>query len=228
MNDTIYVMLAALIGYICGAIPFGWLYVKLVKGIDLMEIGSGRTGGTNSFRAAGLSVGVVTSLSDVLKGAGSVWLTTYLLRNGVGESILPWLQVTAGVMSVVGHNWSVFLGWRGGAGTGPNVGWGTAIFWPILPIAGLVMGGLLYFVGMASVASLSMAAVLIVVFGIRYLLGLDATAAYLIGSLASAAVVTWALRPNIKRLFNGTERLVGPAAKRAQQRAQRHQSQAGA
>jgi glycerol-3-phosphate acyltransferase PlsY len=222
--NIVYFLLAALIGYICGAIPFGWLYVKLVKGIDLMEVGSGRTGGTNSFRAAGLSVGIVTSLSDVLKGAGSVWLATALLGNGVGESLLPWLQVVAGVMSVVGHNWSVFLGWRGGAGTGPNVGWGTAIYWPILPIAGLVMGGLLYFVGMASIASLSMAAVLIVVFGIRYFLGADATAAYLVGSLASAAVVTWALRPNIKRLFNGTERVVGPRAKRAQRR----QSQAGA
>jgi glycerol-3-phosphate acyltransferase PlsY len=169
-------------------------------------------------------VGVVTSLSDVLKGAGSVWLATALLGNAIGESLLPWLQATAGVMSVVGHNWSIFLRFRGGAGTGPNVGWGTAVYWPILPIAGLVMGGLLYFVGMASIASLSMAAVLIVVFGIRYFLGLDVTAAYLIGSLASAAVVTWALRPNIKRVFNGTERLVGPRAKRAQRR----QSQAGA
>jgi glycerol-3-phosphate acyltransferase PlsY len=222
--DNVYLLLGALIGYICGAIPFGWLYVKMVKGIDLLEIGSGRTGGTNSFRAAGLSVGIVTSLSDVLKGAGAVWLATVLLGSNVGESLLPWLQTTAGVMSVVGHNWSVFLRFRGGAGTGPNVGWGTAIYWPILPIAGLVMGGLLYFVGMASIASLSMAAVLIAVFGIRYFLGLDATAAYLIGSLASAAVVTWALRPNIKRVFNGTERLVGPRAKRAQRR----QSQAGA
>jgi glycerol-3-phosphate acyltransferase PlsY len=222
--NVVYLILGALLGYICGAIPFGWLYVKMVKGIDLLETGSGRTGGTNSFRAAGLSVGVVTSLSDVLKGAGSVWLATALLGNAIGESLLPWLQATAGVMSVVGHNWSIFLRFRGGAGTGPNVGWGTAVYWPILPIAGLVMGGLLYFVGMASIASLSMAAVLIVVFGIRYFLGLDVTAAYLIGSLASAAVVTWALRPNIKRVFNGTERLVGPRAKRAQRR----QSQAGA
>jgi glycerol-3-phosphate acyltransferase PlsY len=222
--DNVYLLLGALVGYICGAIPFGWLYVKLVKGIDLLEIGSGRTGGTNSFRAAGLSVGIVTSLSDVLKGVGAVWLATALFGNDVSEGLLPWLQTTAGVMSVVGHNWSVFLRFRGGAGTGPNVGWGTAIYWPILPIAGLVMGGLLYFVGMASIASLSMAAVLIAVFGIRYFLGLDTTAAYLIGSLASAAVVTWALRPNIKRVFNGTERLVGPRAKRAQRR----QSQAGA
>jgi glycerol-3-phosphate acyltransferase PlsY len=76
----------------------------------------------------------------------------------------PWPASVA----VVGHNWSIFLRFGGGAGTGPNVGWSAAI-WPwIFPIAFLVMGGMLYFVGMASVASLSMAAVTIIIFAIRY------------------------------------------------------------
>ncbi len=70
-----YFLLAGLIGYLCGSIPFGYLYVRLFKGEDLTKIGSGRTGGTNSFRAAGLGVGVLTSFSDVLKGAAAVWLT---------------------------------------------------------------------------------------------------------------------------------------------------------
>src|SRR5690606_7666509 len=121
------------------------------------------------------------------------------------------------VLSVVGHNWSVFLKFAGGAGTGPNVGWSSAI-WPwVLPIAFLVMGGMLYFVGMASVASLSMAAVTIIIFTYRYLAGIDSTVAYLAGSIAAGIVVIWALRPNIKRVMNGTERLVGPRAKRREQ-----------
>ena len=216
--QILYFVLAGLIGYLCGSIPFGYLYVRLFKGEDLRKIGSGRTGGTNSLRAAGLGVGVLTSLSDVLKGAAAVLLTTWLLGDAAGAAVLPWLQATAGVLSVVGHNWSIFLKFGGGAGTGPNVGWSSAI-WPwVLPIAFLVMGGMLYFVGMASVASLSMAAVTIIVFTWRYVAGIDATAAYLVGSTAAGLVVTWALRPNIKRVLNGTERLVGRRAKQQQKK----------
>lgn len=216
--QILYLLLAGLIGYLCGSIPFGYLYVRLFKGEDLRTIGSGRTGDTNSLRAAGLGVGLLTSLSDVLKGAASVWLTSWLLGNTLGPDLLPWAQATAGVMSVVGHNWSVFLRFAGGAGTGPNVGWSSAI-WPwVLPLAFLVMGGMLYIVGMASVASLSMAVVTIVIFAYRFLTGIDATSAYLAGSIAAGLVVTWALRPNIRRVLNGTERLVGPRAKRREQR----------
>jgi glycerol-3-phosphate acyltransferase PlsY len=216
--QILYFVLAGLIGYLCGSIPFGYLYVRLFKGEDLRKIGSGRTGGTNSLRAAGLGVGLLTSLSDVLKGAASVVITSWLFGDVMGPVMLPWMQATAGVMSVVGHNWSIFLKFGGGAGTGPNVGWSSAI-WPwVLPIAFLVMGGMLYFVGMASVASLSMAVVTIIVFAYRYLAGIDATLAYLAGSVVAGLVVTWALRPNIKRVLNGTERLVGPRAKRRNQR----------
>lgn len=79
--------------------------------------------------------------------------------------------------------------------------------------------------GMASLASLTMAAVIPISFIALYLAdvpGYAGTYAYIAGGFASAAVVAWALRPNIKRLFNGTERLVGPrarAAKRKQQNA---------
>lgn len=212
--QVLYIILAGLVGYLCGSIPFGYIYVRLIKGEDLRTIGSGRTGGTNSLRAAGLGVGVLTSLSDVLKGFAAVWLTTRLFGNALGPSLLPWLQATAGVMAVVGHNWSIFLKFGGGAGTGPNVGWSAAI-WPwIFPIAFLVMGGMLYFVGMASIASLSMAAVTILTFGLRYFMGVDSTAAYLVGSIAAGLVITWALRPNIKRVMNGTERVVGRRAKK--------------
>ncbi|MBP6016394.1 MAG: glycerol-3-phosphate acyltransferase [Candidatus Promineofilum sp.] len=215
--QILYFILAGLVGYLCGAIPFGYLYVRLFKGEDLRTIGSGRTGGTNSLRAAGLGVGVLTSFSDVLKGAVAVWLTTWLLSDALGPALLPWAQATAGVLSVVGHNWSVFLKFGGGAGTGPNVGWSSAIWLWVVPIAFLVMGGMLYFVGMASVASLSMAAVTIIIFAYRYFAGIDATLAYLAGSIAAGLVVTWALRPNIRRVMNGTERLVGRRAKRREQ-----------
>jgi glycerol-3-phosphate acyltransferase PlsY len=217
MMYILYFLVAGLIGYLCGSIPFGFLYVKVVKKTDLREVGSGRTGGTNSLRAAGLPVGIATGLSDVFKGMLGIWLTKLILSGLVTDAWLPWMLVTAGIMSVVGHNWSVFIKFKGGAGTGPNIGWATAIWWPMFPIGLVVMIGLLLGVGMASVASLAMAIIVPVVFVILYLMGyasFDVTPAYWIGGLIAAAVITWALRPNIKRILNGTERVVGPRARR--------------
>jgi glycerol-3-phosphate acyltransferase PlsY len=217
MISIVYFLVAALIGYICGAIPFGYLYVRLVKGIDIRTIGSGRTGGTNSLRAAGLGVGLATSFSDVGKGALGIILSRWLLSNQLSTELLPWALATAGVMSVIGHNWSVFMGWRGGAGTGPNVGWGTALWWPMLPIAIVVMSGMILGLGMASIASLSMGAILVIVFFVLYLAGVppfDASLAYIVGGLVAFAIIAWALRPNIKRLLSGNERIVGPRARR--------------
>ncbi len=216
MIYILYFLIAGLIGYLCGSIPFGYLYVKAVKKTDLREIGSGRTGGTNSLRAAGLPVGVATGLSDVFKGMLGIWLTKLVLSNLASDAWLPWLLITAGIMSVVGHNWSIFLKFKGGAGTGPNIGWATAIWWPMFPIGLVVMIGLLLGVGMASVASLAMAIIVPLVFIILYLAGYTALAspAYLIGGLIAALIITWALRPNIKRILNGTERVVGPRARR--------------
>ena len=220
MDSVFFFLVAALIGYLCGAIPFGYLYVRLVKGIDIRTVGSGRTGGTNSLRAAGLGVGLATSFSDVAKGALGIILSRWLLADQMSAELLPWALATAGVMSVIGHNWSVFMGWRGGAGTGPNVGWGTALWWPMLPIAVVVMSGMLLGIGMASVASLTMGALIAIVFFILYLAGVspfDSSLAYIVGGLVAFAIVAWALRPNIKRLLNGTERVVGPRARRLKQ-----------
>jgi glycerol-3-phosphate acyltransferase PlsY len=212
--DFVYIVLAALIGYFLGAIPFGFLFVKITKGIDLRDVGSGRTGGTNSLRAAGLGVGFLTFLMDIVKGAAAVWITRAIMGDILSSAYLPWAVAVAGVMAVVGHNWSIFLKFGGGAGTGPNVGWALAVWWPVAIIACIVGGALLYGIGMASVASLAVAALIPIIFAFRYLTGADPTAAYMVGGLFTAAIVTWSLRPNIKRILAGEERLVGPAAKR--------------
>lgn len=217
MENIVYFVIAALVGYLCGAIPFGFIYVYWRQGVDLRDVGSGRTGGTNSLRAAGLGVGIITSISDVLKGFVAVWVSRYFLGDGVGELLLPWLSITAGAFSVIGHNWSVFLKWRGGAGTGPNVGWATAVWLPMLPIAAVVMILMMVGVGIASIASLMMGAIIPIMFIILYFSGVpeySETVAYMVGGLATLAIVAWALRPNIKRLLQGNERVVGPRAKR--------------
>jgi len=215
--DFVYIVLAALIGYFLGAIPFGFLFVKITKGIDLRDEGSGRTGATNSLRAAGLGVFFLTFLMDIVKGAAAVWLTGAIMGDILPSAYLPWAEATAGVMAVIGHNWSVFLKFGGGAGTGPNIGWALAVWWPVAIISCIVGGALLYGLGMASVASLAVAALIPIIFAISYLAD-GLSAAYMVGGLITAAIVAWALRPNIKRIIAGEERLVGPATKRREKR----------
>ena len=221
MAAIVLLALAGLIGYLSGAVPFGFLYVRATKGINILEYGSGRTGGTNSLRAAGWQVGTITALSDVAKGFLGVAITRLVLGGVADAGLLPWLLGTAGVMTVVGHNWSIFLGWRGGAGTGPNIGWATALWWPMFPIGAAVMVGMLLTVGMASVASLAIAFLIPLAFTILYIAGgaaYSSTIAYMACGLLAALVVTWALRPNIKRLVQGQERIVGPRARRRARR----------
>ena len=228
MSIGVSLILSGLIGYFIGAIPFGYLLVKARKGIDLRQFGSGRTGGTNSFRAGGLAIGIATSVLDVLKAAVAVWSVRALFGGALTEQWLPWSEALAGVFSVVGHNWSIFIGWRGGAGTGPNVGWAGAIWFPIVPAALVIVFISLVVIGIASIASMAMAVAVPLSFLVLYLAGVEpynTTTAYIAGGLAAGAIITWSLRPNFKRLLQGNERHVGPRAKSKSRKAAKNDNE---
>lgn len=208
------VILSLLGGYLIGSIPFGLMIVRLFTGQDLRTVGSGRTGGTNAMRAGGALAGILTALLDVLKAAGAVWLA----RRWTGNA---WAEVGAALTAILGHNYSVFMKFRGGAGGAPTVG-GALAMWPpavliVVPFSVLVFHG----VGYASVTTLVVALMVGAVFAVRTLsIGeLASPWAYAVYGPAAFAVVAWALRPNILRLLNGTERRVGWRARR-QARAQ--------
>ena len=96
------IILAILLGYSLGSIPFGYLFGRL-KGVDVRQYGSGRTGGTNVYRAAGTWVALLTGLFDVLKGVAAVLLARQFLGSEVAAAL-------AGAFAVCGHNWSIFFG----------------------------------------------------------------------------------------------------------------------
>jgi glycerol-3-phosphate acyltransferase PlsY len=138
----------------------------------------------------------LTALSDGLKGAVALWLAR-------GLSLNEWGVAIAGTLAVVGHNYSLFLNFKGGAGTGTSVGV-AAVPWvwnlPILVLSGAAVGLL---VGHASVASILIAVLLPVLFGLR------GEAAYAIGfGLPTMLLTLWALRPNIQRLARRAERFL--------------------
>jgi glycerol-3-phosphate acyltransferase PlsY len=182
--------------YILGSIPFGMLWAWLMKHIDVRNHGSGRTGGTNVWRSAGFTAALLTAVFDALKGATAIGLA-----HIAGLSM--WGVALAGTMAVIGHNYSLFLRFRGGAGTGTSVGVSSAMWvigLPILIVAGVTAGLL---VGHASVASILIALLLPLVFLIR------GNIAYTIGFGVPTMLLTlWALRPNIQRLFKREERFL--------------------
>jgi glycerol-3-phosphate acyltransferase PlsY len=218
-------LLAALFGYLVGAIPFGYVVVKLFKGIDIRRVGSGRTGGTNAIRAAGPIAGFLTGAGDIAKGTIAVWGAGWL-GTQLNLSSPAVAQVLAGLMAVVGHNYSVFLSWKGGAGTGPNVGVAAGFWFPALFILLPLVPILLVATGYASVTSLTIAGLVPVLFAVRALVG-RAPWEYAVYGILAGTLVVWALRPNIARLKAGTERLVGPRAKAAARKKQHLQQDEG-
>jgi glycerol-3-phosphate acyltransferase PlsY len=102
-------VLSAVLGYLLGSVPTGVLVCRLVRGVDVRQQGSGHTGGLNVTRTAGLPAGILTGVVDALLGAGAVALASWLTDD-------PWAVVAAGVMAVVGHNWSVLIRFGGGIG----------------------------------------------------------------------------------------------------------------
>jgi len=200
-----------LLAYFIGSIPFGWLIVKLKTGKDIRVIESGRTGGTNALRAAGLGAGLLTAFMDILKGASAVW---------IAKAVIPdahLLHVLAPIAAIIGHNYSIFVPERneqgrivrlkGGAGGAPAVG-GAFGLWGLSILIIFPLGALIFFtLGIASITTMSVALSAIIVFGVRAWLGFSPWIDVLYGVLAELLLV-WALRPNLKKLFAGEERIV--------------------
>ena len=210
-------LIILIVSYLIGSIPFGLILVKVSTGQDVRKIQSGRTGGTNAMRAAGLWIGVATTLLDLLKGACSVWLAKWILPDMV------WFHVFAPVMVILGHNYSIFLIERdenniiklhGGAGGSSSAGGSMGLWPPIMLFIVPVAIFNLYIVGYASVATLSAPFITTLVFAVLAWMG-KLPWEYVIYGILAEVLLVWSLRPNIKRLFNGTERLIGLRAKRA-------------
>jgi acyl phosphate:glycerol-3-phosphate acyltransferase len=213
MPNLFISLLCIVLAYLIGSMPPGLLIVRLFSGKDIREVGSGRTGGTNAMRAAGWVAGVLTAFSDIFKGFVAVYVTR-LISPG-----FPILEAVCAVAAVAGHNWPIFLRFKGGAGTSPNVGAALA-FWPITGLLLIPFGAIVLFgTGYASVASTVISFMIIIIFIVRALVA-NQPVAHIGYAVLSFVLVAIALLPNYRRLIAGTERIVGPRAKRIEARRQ--------
>ncbi len=190
---------AILLGYLLGSIPVGFLIGRL-KGVDVRKQGSGRTGGTNVYRSLGPTWGLFTGLADGAKGLVAVLLARWLFGHELAAAL-------AGAWAVFGHNWSVFLGFKGGAGGGTAAGALIGLN-PLAAAIGVPIFLIVLFVGRyASIATLSIGFLSLFLPAVLLLFD-KATPAHLLFGVLATVWIVWALRPNIARLRAGAERRI--------------------
>lgn len=207
-----------ILGYILGSIPFGVLIGKRSAKVDVRQYGSGKTGTTNVLRTAGKKAAAAVVALDVLKGvlavvfAGLIVGNSYLVVGNLGLGSLV-AQCLAALASIAGHNWSVFLKFRGGRGVATFFGGLIALCPPAALFGGeiLIIGtGLTKFASLGSIAGVVGAYTILVPLTIMDGFPIEYLAYALIGTL----LVIVMHRDNITRLISGKERKLGDKAKK--------------
>jgi glycerol-3-phosphate acyltransferase PlsY len=184
----------ALFGYLLGSVPTGLILAKLFAKVDPRKSGSKNIGATNIFRTAGKSLGILTLVGDLLKGAIPVWIAIQR-----GESNL-WIALS-GLTPFLGHIFPIFLGFKGGKGVATALG----VYLMISPIAVLIefliFAGVVWkwrFISLGSISCATTIPILIAFFR-------SDSQAYFIVSVLIAALILYRHQSNISRLLQGTE-----------------------
>ena len=202
------------ISYIVGSIPFGLLFGRLFKEIDIREYGSGNIGSTNAIRVLGKKVGYLVFLCDVLKGMLVIIILKILDSTGVWTSPIEFFFY--GAAAIIGHSFSIFLEFKGGKAVATSLGV-VLILTPIPAIACLIAFGIILFAsGYVSLASTGATLTVIITTWILYAIGYQATNVidYFISSPGLLVSICYTVlstliflkhTKNYKRLLNGTE-----------------------
>jgi glycerol-3-phosphate acyltransferase PlsY len=198
------ILLAVLLAYLLGAIPCGYVLVRLTTGGDVRAAGSGNIGATNVLRTTGRTAGVVTLLLDIGKGFAAVWVASRLT-----EGSAPWMSVAA-LAVMAGHTYPVFLGFKGGKAVASWVG----AFLCLTP--GPLAATLVVFVVTVAVSKyVSLGSVLAA--------GLLPLAVWLIShpplpvvaaAFVAGAFIIWRHKPNLERIRAGEEHVLSFRGKR--------------
>jgi len=201
MIPAVKIVLSVVVSYLIGSIPTAYLFGRVLKGIDIRQHGSGNVGATNAFRILGKGPGTAVLLIDVLKGA----FVTSLVADLFGLTD-PLARVLLGLVVVCGHNWTVFLNFKGGKGIATSLGVLIGLTIAIASIRPVVLYTFLSWVvvfiisGFVSLASIVAAVVL-------PFLTLFFPQPFAVVSLAIILCVFVVVRhrPNISRLLEGKE-----------------------
>lgn len=180
--------------YVFGATPFGYLAGRL-RGMDIRKHGSGNIGATNAFRVLGKPIGIAVFMLDFLKGLLPVLMASQVFPDA------PMAPVLAGIGAILGHNFTFWLGFRGGKGIATSAGVLLALL-PVAMLVGLGVWFILFFTTRyVAVASIAAAIAIPIVTAVRAW----ENRPLLIFSIAIAILAIVRHRSNIQRLMAGTE-----------------------
>ncbi|MDQ0257492.1 glycerol-3-phosphate acyltransferase PlsY [Evansella vedderi] len=197
-------LICIVISYLIGSISFSYLIAKKIKKVDIRQHGSGNAGATNTLRVLGVGPAIAVLLLDCAKGIAAVLLGIVLTSD-------PLIAAASGLASIVGHNWPVFFGFRGGKGVATTVGVLATLVFTAALISGIIaiitivitrfvsLGSLIFIVGTSIIS---------VVFSPQ----LAYPSYYLYFLVAISLLSIWRHRTNIERLLKGEESRIGQKA----------------
>jgi acyl phosphate:glycerol-3-phosphate acyltransferase len=212
INNALLLILA----YLLGSIPTGYLAGKLLKGIDIRQEGSGSTGATNVLRSLGKTPAIAVLLIDILKGVGAIAAVNFAFTRlpgwlyyskivGLDFSVWqPWMITLAGLLALLGHSKSIWLGFTGGKSVATSLGILLAMNWMVgLSTLGVFALSLAItrIVSMSSIAG----AIAVMVFMILFAQPLP----FILFAIAGGLYVIWRHQTNIQRIIAGTEPKLG-------------------
>lgn len=204
ISIAIKILISAVISYLIGSIPTGYIIVKSFTGQDIRQIGSGSTGATNVKRVMGKKWFFIVMLLDALKGAVPVLIAKFIPYLQISSAKLAGITaVIAAIFVLIGHSKSIFLGFTGGKSVASGVGTILALsFWVGICIA-VIWGIITYvsrYVSLGSIIALALSPILMFLF--------KQPLSYVIYCVIGAVYVIYLHRENIKRLLAGNENKV--------------------
>lgn len=196
------IILIITICYLLGSIPFGYIMGKLFKKVDIREFGSGNIGASNALRILGPSLASLVVIGDVGKGILSIYLVKYF---NIDSSLI---LAIAGLAVICGHDWSLFLGLKGGKGIATTFGVVFALN-PTISILALIIWGVVVittrYVSLASIFAVISIFIFTILFKQPY--------EYIIFSAIILILGIFKHKENIKRLKSKKERKIGEKIK---------------
>ncbi|GAA0100047.1 glycerol-3-phosphate 1-O-acyltransferase PlsY [Paraclostridium bifermentans] len=194
-------LIIILVSYFIGSISTSYIIAKRMMGVDIRTQGSGNAGSTNVLRTLGKKAGILTFVGDLLKGVVAVLIAKVIAT--IAHTDVATASYIAVVFVVIGHNWPIYLGFRGGKGVATSLGAMIAVN-PVIALSCFAFFILIVYVtkyvSLGSVLGICTSP--IIMFFIGNYKGLAVT-------LFLSASVIFKHRENIKRLLNGTERKIG-------------------